>query len=356
MTKAVVVVPATKPPKADFEMLHDMLRTMRPEGSVTEDRFVAKWIKPFGAKPDKFGNMVLRIGTDPIMWSSHLDTVHNHGGLQPILVDEDKGLIKLHPKALSNCLGADDTAGVWLMVQMARAKRPGLYIWHRGEEIGGKGSAWIAANTPDLLTGIEYAIAFDRKGKDSIITHQWGGRCCSETFSQSLALELGMGMKSDSGGSFTDTANYTALVGECTNLSVGYTGQHGKCEDLDQNFLAWLLERLLVLDVNKLVAVRKPGEKEAKWSNWGRGNHGATTFGGSTKKARRHSFKSDDKTFYRWRGRGLEIDTVEALVEDYPEEIAAMLKGANYSVEFLRSAIEKHGGVIDDPTDAWGCG
>lgn len=332
---------------ANITMLHDMLTMMRPDGSKTERRFIDKYLVPLGCKPDGAGNMHLRIGDAPVLWSSHTDTVHHHGGFHPIRVNEKTGIIDLHPKSEANCLGADDTAGVWVMVNMILAKRPGLYVFHRGEECGGIGSKWIAKEAPDLLMGIKYAIALDRRGKDSIITHQWGGRCCSEVFSKSLEAELGMGLKSDSGGSFTDTASYTGLIGECTNLSVGYTAQHSRVEDLDQNYLSWLLERLLVLDWDNLTDARKPGDKEYKQYNNG-GGYGGYWAGRHDKRGSKRGGKDSVTPIFRWRGDHLEEETILTLVEDYPEEVAKMLAESNYDIEFLRRGITRHGGVIPD--------
>lgn len=351
------MIPAVKEDKKsttilnpDFGMLHDMLCVMRPDGSATERRFVQKYLVPIGAKADSVGNMVVKIGNDPILWSCHTDTVHNQGGYAPIRVDEEKGVIDVHPRSAANCLGADDTAGVWVMVNMVLAKRPGLYVFHRGEECGGIGSKWLAANESGLFKGIKYAVALDRKGKGSIITHQWGGRCCSEAFSKSLGAELGMGMKSDQGGSFTDTANYTDIIPECTNLSVGYRAQHSRAEDLDQNYLAWLLERLLVLDVDKLVVARKPGEKELRTYNTGYSDGWSKMYGhGATRhdKTKKNGKKNDTKeALYRWKDGRLVEESYLGLVQDYPEEIAKMLEDSQYDLEFLRRAVRQRGGMI----------
>lgn len=252
------------------ELFH-ILSVMRPHKSGMEAKFIKHYLHPLKPQVDDCGNHIVRVGKNsPVVWSCHVDTVHNYGGLAPIKLHDD-GLIKVHPRSRANCLGADDGSGVWLMLQMIRAKRPGLYIFHRGEERGGIGSKWIAKNTPELLTGIECAIAFDRKDVGSIITHQWGGRCCSEDFSDSLSKAIGLGMKSDSTGSFTDTASYTDIVGECTNVSVGYKWQHGKTEEQNLPFLLSLLDRMLDVDAKDLVYKRKPGEKEksrGRGSNW----------------------------------------------------------------------------------------
>lgn len=244
-----------------IKTLYAMLQTMRPHGSKSEMEFSKKYLLPLGVRMDAFGNCIRRIGTAPIAWSSHVDTVHRLGGLQSITQDEDYN-ITLAKSSHSNCLGADDTAGVWLMMEMMKAKVPGLYIFHRGEECGGKGSDFISKSTKALVQGIDYMVAFDRKGYDSVITHQWGGRCCSDDFGKSLAAQLGEDYKLDKGGSFTDSANYTDLIGECTNVSIGYKNQHWKTEELNLPHLVMLRSSMIDLDISKLVSKRKPGEKE----------------------------------------------------------------------------------------------
>lgn len=261
MTKATKKLSTRPSPKAE---LLRMLTYGRPHGSDAEADFVNKYLAPLpGMGFDKFGNGWVQIGTSPVLWSSHTDTVHHKPGRQAVRVDE-KGMIQLVEKKHGLCLGADDAAGVWLMREMIRAEVPGRYVFHAGEEHGGLGSAWIARERKNLFLGIDFAIALDRMGTTSIITHQTGGRCASEAFSASLALKLGTGWKSDSGGTFTDTANYVDLVGECTNLSVGYYHQHGPEELLDLNFLLGLRRVLMRFDATGLVAQRKPGEKEVK--------------------------------------------------------------------------------------------
>lgn len=246
---------------ASVDTLQRMISTMRPAGSAAEVSFIAEHIAPLGAKPDAYGNMVLRLGTAPVLWSSHTDTVHSKSGAQRIETWGSTIQLAAHERR-STCLGADCTAGVWLMSQMVNHRVPGLYIWHRAEEIGGLGSEHIATKTPELLAGIKFAIAFDRKGHSDIITHQWGGRCASETFARSLAPMLPGHYRADDTGSFTDTANYTELVGECSNISVGYEHAHSSSETLNVDHLVNLRDHLLLLDSTKLVAVRTPAPRE----------------------------------------------------------------------------------------------
>lgn len=250
---------------ADIESLMAMLETKRPHKSKAESKFIDNWIKPLGVEVDTFGNLYKRIpgDGDSVLWSSHTDTVHNSGGRQAIR--KEKGVIKLSSRAKANCLGADDTAGVWLMREMILEGKPGLYIFHRAEEIGGLGSDYIATHGRDLLKGIQVAIALDRKGYQDVITFQ-GSRGCSDIFAESLAAGLGMNFRADDTGLFTDTANYFDAIPECTNLSVGYFAQHSKHESLDSEFLMALRHKLIALDISKLIVKRNP-DSELEYPN-----------------------------------------------------------------------------------------
>ena len=245
-----------------------MLQTRRPAFSNTEEAFIEDYLEPLGVERDDYGNVIKRIGDNPkVMWSSHTDSVHKYDGYQAVKI---KGQYAMLNDGGSNCLGADDVSGVWLMMEMIRAGKEGLYVFHRCEERGGKGSAYIASNTPELLQGIECVIALDRRGTRDVITHQSGGRCCSDLFGDSLAKAIGMKHKRCSGGVFTDSANYTDLVGECTNLSVGYEMEHSKNEKTDLAYLVNMSKALIALNYDELTFSRQPSEldpEEYIWSN-----------------------------------------------------------------------------------------
>jgi len=240
----------------DFEAISSMLTYCRPANSPTEARFIERFLKPLGVTRDKFGNYFLKIGEAPtILWSSHTDSVHHRDGMQAL--DFDGTYLKLTADSKSNCLGSDDAAGMWIMSEMIKAKVPGLYVFHYAEEIGCVGSRAIASKNPSFLSGIKAAVAFDRKGIDSVITHQ-KSRCCSDTFGFSIAEQLPKRFKLDPTGILTDTKQYMKLVPECTNLSVGYYDEHRPNERLDVKHLIELRNHMINIDASKLVIERDP--------------------------------------------------------------------------------------------------
>ena len=246
--------------------LLEMLTFARPAFSKAENAFIRRYILPTGAESDAYGNMILRIGDAPILWSSHTDTVHANSGRQDVTVNGDVAALPASSK--SNCLGADCTAGVWLMLQMIEANVPGLYVFHAAEERGGGGSSHIAKMTPDLLTGIKAAIALDRAGCDEVITHQGGVRMASDAFAMSLALQLPGIYAQSPDGVFTDTANYPDLIGECVNIGVGYSRQHSKLEVQSLAHAERLRAALVAFDWTTLEFSRRPGDDDEEAARW----------------------------------------------------------------------------------------
>lgn len=219
-----------KSSRVDIKELYDILNYCRSANSKGERKMINKYIRPLGVKEDKAGNLYKTIGNSPtIMWSCHTDTVHNSKSKyrQTITLDGSNSPTKIF-KTDGKPLGADCGTGVWIMMNMIRHGIEGLYIFHREEECGGIGSSYIRDETPELIECIDIAIAFDRYGQDSVITHQGGMRCCSDTFGNALAnlLQDIHFYKLDQTGSFTDTDNYAGIISECTNISVGYFNQH----------------------------------------------------------------------------------------------------------------------------------
>jgi hypothetical protein len=258
------------------ERLHEMLRWRRPHGSQTEKEWVDRFIvKPYDAWPiecpkteDVFAWVITVPPADgtisKVMFSCHVDTVHQREGRQKITYNM---ATNCYGKNDGEPLGADNAAGVWLLLEMIDRKVPGTYFFHRGEEKGGIGSDGIAGYYEKVLHQFDMAIAFDRKATWSVITHQWGGRCCSDAFAVALAEGLNNVNEdfmycNDDSGLFTDTANYTHVIPECTNVSVGYYDEHTGRERLDLEHLFALRDALPQIAWHALPVKRDPSVVE----------------------------------------------------------------------------------------------
>lgn len=219
---------------------------------------------------DEFGNLFIKIGESDVMFTAHLDTATS--ALSQVVHVEDGKIIKTDGKSI---LGADDKAGVTIMLYMIENKIPGLYYFFLGEEVGCVGSRKVANKYKEQkITGINKVISFDRRGTNSVITFQSGSRCCSEKFGEELAkqlntIETSFKYKNDPTGLLTDSIQFVSLYPECTNISVGYQHEHTYSENQDIEHLEKLAEACLKVDWNNLPVERDPSKTE--YSSYGYG-------------------------------------------------------------------------------------
>lgn len=218
---------------------------------------------PSNLNTDEFGNLFIQIGESPsTMFTSHLDTQSsttqnvNHMFL-------DGGKIVTDG---SSILGADDKAGVCVLLSMIESNIPGLYYFFLGEERGCVGSRKLAEkHRKEPMSNIKKVISFDRRGTNSVITHQMTGRCCSDTFAKELANKLNTANSTfkyvcDNTGVYTDSAQFTRIYPECTNISVGYNFEHTSYEEQDIIHLTKLCEAVTKIDWDSLPIERDPSK------------------------------------------------------------------------------------------------
>ncbi|WP_207491564.1 hypothetical protein, partial [Myroides marinus] len=196
-----------------------------------------------------------RLFTFSGIFTCHLDTF----GEKQIDVIHDlsvEGLILTNEKSI---LGADDKAGMSIMLYMIKHNIPGVYYFFIGEELGGLGSYRISKYDPDYFNKFQRMISFDRRGVSDIITYQRGERTCSDSFADALASSLnifGFYYSKFPGGSFTDSYNFKDLIPECTNISVGYYDQHTVTESQNINHLEKLAEACVLIHWERLPTLR----------------------------------------------------------------------------------------------------
>ena len=237
-----------------------MLEHRRPARGKTEAEFIARYLDTVpGMYSDAYGNRILICPGSKVLISCHTDSVHRMDGKQAVSVSRN-GIASLAKRETSsNCLGADDAAGIYAALRMIEAGVKATFIFHRDEESGGLGSGWLADNYGGWLgSAFGLCLALDRRGtQDVIVTQQWN-KCASDEFADGLAGQLGMAHGA-ADGVFTDSANYTGLIPECSNLSIGYQHEHSSCETLDLNYLEAVIRKLIAVDWDAVPVVRKPG-------------------------------------------------------------------------------------------------
>ena len=198
-----------------------------------------------------------KTSTNRTLFVAHVDTVHRELGPNTIRKTKTKWYAEGAP------LGADDGAGCAMLMHLIHSGVPAYYIFTQGEECGGIGAKFLADNYPKLLSEFDRAIAFDRRGIDSVITHQGYGRCCSDMFAQMLADQLNatsehMMYMPDNTGVYTDTAEFIDVIPECTNISVGYEHEHSQKEELDIFHFKYLSDAVVHVRWDELPTSRNP--------------------------------------------------------------------------------------------------
>jgi len=261
-----------------------------------EDKYLKKLL-PNYLKKDQHGNYYHIIGNSTTMFTAHLDTVGGDTTINAIY-NEKNGLIKTDGKSI---LGADDKAGVVILLYMIEHNIPGFYLFPVGEEVGCIGSGKLTKYMTEhsekvkisidinneevekevelpkdpIYKNIRKVISFDRMGYSSVITHQMDQRCCSDKFGKALSSELnknGFDFDLDDSGVYSDSAEFAGIYPECTNLSVGYFGQHTNNETQDIEFLESLCKACVKVNWENLPIARDPGEVEYLddyYNQWG---------------------------------------------------------------------------------------
>jgi len=272
----------TKATKLTNKFIKDYFSYKRPHTSDTEREWINNHILPriSTAEPhfvDSVGNIHVDLRTDlthRTLFVGHTDTVHRESGRQVVTVGKD-GVLRVADPLATNCLGADDGAGVLVLLALIEAVVPAYYIFTRGEERGGIGATYLAEHHSELLSQFDRAIAFDRKGTSSVISHQGYGRCCSDAFADALSDALTddvLMYAPDDTGVYTDTAEFVSFIPECTNISVGYMNEHTTKEILDLKHLKALIAQVLTIDWDALPTERDHKVKDKAVHEYGMWN------------------------------------------------------------------------------------
>jgi hypothetical protein len=216
---------------------------------------------PDNTQKDMVGNYFLKIGNSDTVFACHIDTACKIKSNVKHVIDDN--IIKTDGKTI---LGADDKAGMCILFYMIQKNIPGLYYFFIGEEVGCIGSKNISKNIL-LFNKYKRIISFDRRGETSVITHQSRKRTCSDDFANSLIYEYeksGLILEKDQNGVYTDSAEFTDVIPECTNISVGYMYEHTNNEQQNIFYLEKLAVASAMVDWENLVTKRRVGEIEYK--------------------------------------------------------------------------------------------
>jgi len=256
-----------------MDRLLNILSYRREHNSIGELSFALKYLSQFEPMHNLNGDVIAYRfdNTHPedksrVLFSCHIDTMHRSNpdrAFQEVYLDSFSNQVFIDSS--DDCLGADDGAGVFLLLEMIDRGVHGAFIFHRGEEKGGIGSRAMVEYHSDWLSTFTHAIAFDRRGTQSIITHQGTCRGASDTCAQFIIDTIGMNHVLDDTGTYTDTREYFGLIPECFNFSIGYDHEHSSREILDVDYLMRLRDRITSIEWG---ALELPIDREPKYDSF----------------------------------------------------------------------------------------
>lgn len=233
--------------KLNLRLLKQLLEMHRPsyESNAWLHKFIDPRMPPGASKvQDEYGNVFVLVGDGEqadVAFTCHTDTVARANSKPPKVKMTKGGVMFVSNPHEADCLGADDAAGIYIMLEMLEHGVTGRYCFFRDEEVGCQGSSWSVKDRTGFWTGVKAMISFDRRG-DGIITQQRFARCCSDEFALELANRLGRPASALQSGIYTDSAEFMHEVPECTNVGVGYMHEHTPDEVLDTVILEDLLQ------------------------------------------------------------------------------------------------------------------
>jgi hypothetical protein len=253
------------------------------------DLELLRYLVSIGEKPitDK-KNYVYYPSESNLMLVSHVDTVRKDN--KPLEVRHRRNIIA----AKDSVLGADDRAGVWAMMEIAKlCMESGLEIPHllftNYEESGGRGMrAFISDYDKEYFQHVHLVIALDRRGCNEYVTYN------------DLPTEVSRYMESfgfkKSVGTFNDIAYFTDKFRiPSVSISVGYYGAHTVYEQ-------WHTDETWLTIARVLDIIRDPIEKlykTARHNRNGNQHHGRDYYRGSKERAGLNDVKinSEKDTF-----------------------------------------------------------
>ena len=164
---------------------------------------------------------------------AHLDTVHKRPPTEDSLYYDKKKNTLWSPDGL----GADDRAGIYIILKLISSGARPTVIFTTNEEVGALGAQALINAHPDNYLNLKYLIELDRQGTQDCVFY----KCRNskfETFVESYGFRT-------TWGTFSDISIIAPKWGiAAVNLSVGYFDEHSYAERLNLTCLHNTLEKV----------------------------------------------------------------------------------------------------------------
>lgn len=205
---------------------------------------------------------IVAVGNIPIALVAHMDTVFKKP-VTNLYYDKDKGVL-WSPEGL----GADDRAGIFIMIKLIQeGLRPSI-ILTCDEEKGGVGAA-VLAQEDCPIPNLKYMIQLDRRGACDCVFYE----CYNKDFFQYVSS---FGFR-EAYGTFSDISFLMPEWEICgVNLSVGYEDEHSFSETLHISHMFDTIRKVKNMLLEKEIPDFEYDEISMTTPWW---NHKATIFG-----------------------------------------------------------------------------
>lgn len=266
-------------------------------------------------------------------WAHGAPTVENMNQRTRKKVSVKDGVAYLNTLRAENdqvgCLGADDGAGLAVMLNLMLNGVLGGYCFTTGEEVGGIGADTVATGAVSFLKQYKIAIEIDRKGETDMVYEQGVGECASKEFAQWLCDTLGMGHKPSDKGSYTDVATFAGVIPENVNIASGYINAHSANEQVNLVYLDKLADALRSVDWSKAVVKRKAGEFNLKtyyYDDFGKYPYGGNYYGYGNNRAVATGYSCSNT-----------VETLDDTEEPVPDSLVLLFTA---ELDFMRYCLE----------------
>ena len=180
--------------------------------------WLAKWLsKYYGDVVNEDGFLYAK-GTDPILLTAHMDTVHKRQ-CKKISVKKRDGKTILSSK---DGIGGDDRCGIYMILQIIKETNLRPYVlFCEDEEIGGVGSKkFCITDYVDDLCDCLFFIELDRANDHDLVYYDDANELFHDFCSDTTGYK-------ESYGSFSDISNLSPACGvSSVNISCGYYNAH----------------------------------------------------------------------------------------------------------------------------------
>ena len=204
----------------------------------------------------------------PVTLFAHMDTIND---IYNTKLNADDIITNGTQFSVSNTskkeLGADDRAGIYIMLQLIKAGCIEYnYVFTQDEEIGGIGATAFAKDYAEMLTTQNAFISLDRRGANEVALYGYDNDELNEVFLHwGFITAFGSYMDCVEASRVTDIA--------CLNISVGYDAEHTSDESLDFAITLDVLDLLQEDDIITALSegpfMADPYVEEKPWYDYG---------------------------------------------------------------------------------------